>query len=184
MAYAAWSVVFGEQPSAAKWNILGTNDASFNDGTGIGALAIASTSLANASVTPTKLATGATQAVVATAEATSSTSFADLATTTDTVTVTIGANGLALIILGAALAGNTAGMLSYMGVAISGASTVSPSDAKSYVVGAVGGLTTGQQSYCYLETGLAAGSTTFKAKYRVSANAMTASTRRITVIPL
>ena len=35
MAYASWSVVFGEQPSAAKWNILGTNDASFNDGTGI-----------------------------------------------------------------------------------------------------------------------------------------------------
>ena len=35
MAYAVFSVVFGEQPSAAKWNILGTNDASFNDGTGI-----------------------------------------------------------------------------------------------------------------------------------------------------
>lgn len=38
MAYQSWSVVFGEQPSAAKWNILGTNDASFNDGTGIGAV--------------------------------------------------------------------------------------------------------------------------------------------------
>lgn len=35
MGYVAWSVVFGEQPSASKWNILGTNDASFNDGTGI-----------------------------------------------------------------------------------------------------------------------------------------------------
>lgn len=40
MAYAAWSVTFGEQPSAAKWNILGTNDASFNDGTGIASGAI------------------------------------------------------------------------------------------------------------------------------------------------
>jgi hypothetical protein len=29
MAYASWSVVYGEQPSAAKWNILGTNDAHF-----------------------------------------------------------------------------------------------------------------------------------------------------------
>lgn len=38
MAYQSWSVVFSEQPSAAKWNILGTNDASFNDGTGIGAV--------------------------------------------------------------------------------------------------------------------------------------------------
>lgn len=35
MAYAAFSVVFGEQPSASKWNILGTNDASFNNGSGI-----------------------------------------------------------------------------------------------------------------------------------------------------
>jgi len=34
MAYQSWSVVFGEQPSAAKWNILGTNDAAFNDGSG------------------------------------------------------------------------------------------------------------------------------------------------------
>ena len=35
MAYQEWSVVYGEQPTAAKWNILGTNCASFNDGTGI-----------------------------------------------------------------------------------------------------------------------------------------------------
>lgn len=31
MVYQSWSVVFGEQPSAAKWNILGTNDSHFND---------------------------------------------------------------------------------------------------------------------------------------------------------
>lgn len=36
MAYSAWSVVFGEQVSAAKWNILGTNDASFNTYIGSG----------------------------------------------------------------------------------------------------------------------------------------------------
>lgn len=42
MGYAAWSVVFGEQPTAAKWNTLGTNDASFNDGTGIANLEIGS----------------------------------------------------------------------------------------------------------------------------------------------
>lgn len=28
--YTQWSVVFGEQPTAAKWNILGSNDARFN----------------------------------------------------------------------------------------------------------------------------------------------------------
>jgi hypothetical protein len=36
MAYASWSVVFGEQPSAAKWNTLGTNDAYFNTQIGSG----------------------------------------------------------------------------------------------------------------------------------------------------
>jgi len=34
--YQTWSVVFGEQPTAAKWNILGTNDAAMNDGGGLG----------------------------------------------------------------------------------------------------------------------------------------------------
>ncbi len=29
MSYRAWSVVYGEQPSASKWNILGTNDDHF-----------------------------------------------------------------------------------------------------------------------------------------------------------
>ena len=45
MAYSSWSVSFGEQPTASKWNILGTNDASFNDGTGIAAAAIVSSHL-------------------------------------------------------------------------------------------------------------------------------------------
>lgn len=35
MAYASWSVIAGEQPTTSKWNILGTNDSSFNDGSGI-----------------------------------------------------------------------------------------------------------------------------------------------------
>lgn len=46
MAYTPWSVVFGEQPSAAKWNILGANDASFADGTGIDDGAITAAKLA------------------------------------------------------------------------------------------------------------------------------------------
>lgn len=47
MAYASWSVVFGEQPSASKWNILGSNDASFNDGTGIANMSMSTTSVSN-----------------------------------------------------------------------------------------------------------------------------------------
>lgn len=46
MAYVAWSVVFGETPSASKWNILGTNDQGFNDGTAIGAGVIGNSQVA------------------------------------------------------------------------------------------------------------------------------------------
>lgn len=40
MAYSSWSVIFGEQPSASKWNILGTNDAHFYTYAGEGTNAI------------------------------------------------------------------------------------------------------------------------------------------------
>lgn len=50
MAYQVWSVVFGEQPSASKWNILGTNDAGFNDGTAIGDDAIITRHIADEAV--------------------------------------------------------------------------------------------------------------------------------------
>lgn len=32
--YTAWSVIFGEQPTSTKWNLLGSNDSSFNTGLG------------------------------------------------------------------------------------------------------------------------------------------------------
>ena len=51
MAYTSWSVISGEIPTASKWNILGTNDASFNDGTGIGTNAVAAASLATSAIT-------------------------------------------------------------------------------------------------------------------------------------
>lgn len=42
MSYSADSFSAGEQPTTAKWNKLWTNDASFNDGTGIANLEIGS----------------------------------------------------------------------------------------------------------------------------------------------
>lgn len=38
--YTPWSVTAGEVPTTAYWNILGSNDASFNSGTGINDSAI------------------------------------------------------------------------------------------------------------------------------------------------
>lgn len=58
MAYTAWSVVFGEQPTAAKWNQLGANDAGFKDGTNIDASAIITSKIADDAVTAAKLQNG------------------------------------------------------------------------------------------------------------------------------
>lgn len=55
MSYQAWSVVFGEQPTAAKWNILGQNDAGFNDGTAIGDDAIIQRHIADNIILPAQL---------------------------------------------------------------------------------------------------------------------------------
>lgn len=46
MSYHTWSVIYGEQPSASKWNQLGENDAGFKDGTNIDDEAIISRHLA------------------------------------------------------------------------------------------------------------------------------------------
>lgn len=55
MAYTAWSVVFGEQPTAAKWNQLGTNDAGFKDGTNIDNLAILNRHIADFAIEAKKM---------------------------------------------------------------------------------------------------------------------------------
>lgn len=57
MAYTAWSVVFGEQPTAAKWNQLGENDAGFKDGTNIDDNAILARHLADSIVSNEEMAT-------------------------------------------------------------------------------------------------------------------------------
>jgi hypothetical protein len=50
--YVLWSVTAGEQPTTAKWNLLGSNDASFNAGNGLNDSVIVARHLANGSVTP------------------------------------------------------------------------------------------------------------------------------------
>ncbi len=146
--------------------------------------AITTTNITNASVTPDKLSNSPKAALVATAETTTSTSYTDLATTTDTVTVSIGANGLALVILSATQSNSIAGDASFTSFAASGANTIAASDARALGVGAVAGLPTGQSSWSYLATGLTPGSTVFKMKYRVvTGGTVTYSNRYIVVIP-
>jgi hypothetical protein len=89
MAYAAFSVVFGEQPSAAKWNILGSNDASFNDGTGI----------ANAAITTKQItATGLIVGVQSVSQSPANLAVTDVASSS--VTFTLDVNSTLLITFG------------------------------------------------------------------------------------
>lgn len=44
--YQLWNVVAGEQPTTAKWNILGNNDSSFNSGVGFNDAIIATRHMA------------------------------------------------------------------------------------------------------------------------------------------
>ncbi|OBJ49542.1 hypothetical protein [Mycobacterium sp. 1423905.2] len=122
---------------------------------------------------------GATAAFVATSESTSSTTYTDLATTTDQVTVNIGSSGKALVFLSADISAAASGGVASMGFALSGANSQAASDSQRitgsfYTIG--GGV-------AFLLTGLAAGSTTFKAKYKSVGATGTAANRRIAVIP-
>lgn len=148
MSYASWSVVFGEQPSAAKWNILGTNDASFNDGSGL--------PMTNMAVSQ-----------VATSETTTSTSYTDLSTV-HSISVTVGSAGKLLIGYSAEkTSDNTSNAFTKMTLLMSGANTQAAVDDyaaeyQSYTANAEGHL-----SRVILFTGLAAGATTVKAQYKV-----------------
>ena len=179
MSYTSWSVVFGEQPSASKWNILGTNDASFNDGTGIADNAILNRHLSSGIVTPNELDLDPADSFVFTDQTTTSTTYADLATA-QSVTVNIGANGLALVLWSGGIY-NVAAQ-KYIGVAVSGANTVAASDNEAIRQDAA--AFGGTQGRAKLFTGLNAGSTTFALKFRTASGTANFFSRRITVIPL
>lgn len=127
----------------------------------------------------------AAAAYVSTSETTTSTSYTDLTTTSDTVTATIGSSGMALVLVSANLQNNTQASRSYMGFAVSGATTQAAADSYSISIGIPASVANmGNHSGSFLVTGLNAGSNTFKAKYRVSATTGTFADRRIAVIPL
>lgn len=126
---------------------------------------------------------GAATALVATSETTTSTSYTDLTTTTDTVTVTIGASGMALVLIYANM--SCGGYNQLMSYAISGATTRAADDAHSILFCNQYQASPAAFGATFLETGLTAGSTTFKLKYKSSngAGTQTFSNRRIAVIP-
>lgn len=150
MAYTDWNVVAFEQPTAAKWNQLGDNDAGLHDG----------------SLLPTVESDGTT---VLTNETRANAAYGDLSggATGPAVTVDIGATGLALVLYKCWFAENN--VEQRMAYVASGANTISAHDDKSIGKGAInaspGGANTAFGGFDFLE-GLTPGATTFTAKYR------------------
>lgn len=128
----------------------------------------------------------AAAAYVSTSQATTSATYTDLTTTTDQVTVDVGSSGMALVSVSSKLVGSLAGNSAYASFAISGATTQAATDAYAityvpFTNGMGGNIPV---SGSWVVTGLAAGSTTFKQKYRVGSGTGTFADRRISVIPL
>lgn len=166
-----------------------TGQATFVAGTTLPAGDIGTADIANNAVTADKRADNVQAAAVATSETTTSTSYADLATTTDTVTVIIGVNGKARVSLQSYMANTTSSAQCYVSVDVSGASTVAATDINGLELQATSANVEGQIGTTFVMTGLTAGSTVFKMKYRVQTGGSGAGTgtfknRRIAVEPL
>lgn len=116
---------------------------------------------------------------VFTDQSTTSTSYADLATV-QSVTVMIGANGLAFVEWSAGIYNVTE--QKFMGVSVSGASTVAATDNESIRndISSFQGI----QSRGKLFTGLTPGSNTFTLKFRTASGTANFFSRNLTVIPL
>jgi hypothetical protein len=121
-------------------------------------------------------------ATVTTGETTTSTTFTDLATVGPTVS-SLTTGTFALVFLGSAIDNNTAGSSGLMSVDVSGATTTAASDANStsYLSPAANQAA---RISTFVPLTLTAGSNTFKAKYRVTANTGTFTNRKILVLPV
>lgn len=120
------------------------------------------------------------QSSVVAIESTTSTSYTDLTTLGPAVTVTIGSTGKALVGIYAAYS-NASGNFALMSYAISGATTVAATDTYALQANATSDVRNGAVT---VVSGLNPGSTTFTAKYRVTAGTGAFNGRFLWVCPL
>ena len=121
-------------------------------------------------------------ATVATNESSASTSYVDIATTGPSVTLTTGTR--ALVIVTAQMHNGTADTECRAGFAVSGASTVAASDTTALRTTSATTFDAYRASCITHQTGLTAGSNTFKMQYCVSAGTGQFQNRHIVVIGL
>ena len=162
-------MTFGEQPSSAKWNQLGENDASFADGTGID----------DGAITPDKLTLGS-QVTESGSLSTSSTSYTDF--TGGTLTLDIISGGAVFVSVSGYAFTSSANEYCYTQLNITGANT------DTYQFPITRQPSTSNQRLpmggTHILTGLAAGSTTFKLQGKVTSGTGTFTLYSFCIIPL
>lgn len=112
--------------------------------------------------------TAADGANVATSQSTASTTYVDLATAGPAVTLTTGST--VLIWLSSVNVKATGGNSSFIGFAVSGATTIAAADGNAGQTSHAAGLAV-SNNRCFTLTGLTPGSNTFTMKYRVDGGA-------------
>jgi hypothetical protein len=134
--------------------------------------------------TPASASPASDSATVATYQGTTSTSYTDLATSGPAITITTGTK--ALVIISSRIVHGTAGATGFVGVDVSGSTTISASDTTCLNLQSdyPNGYVTAQMSYVNRLTTLTAGSNTFTLKYKTSTGTCNFSNRQIIVIDL
>jgi hypothetical protein len=118
-------------------------------------------------------------ASVATSQTTTSGSYTDLATSGPAVTVKTDSKALVTL---TGQCGNSGTALSYMGFAVSGATTVAATDTTALLISSSSAGAIYQTSVTYLVSGLTAGANVFTAKYKAQSGTSTFVNRQITVV--
>lgn len=121
-------------------------------------------------------------ALVATLETTTSTSYTNLATSGATVNVTH--TTAALVCHSCEIWNDTAGAFSFVGVNLTGGTTLAPTDSLAIAYESSGSGDRAKFGMAQIYTGLTlGGSTNFQMQYRVSGGTGSFQARRISVIP-
>lgn len=175
----------GAKADVGLGNVDNTSDATKNSAAAtLTNKIIDGSQLVNQTVTSSKLSTGLAKATVATQESVAVSTYSDLTTTTDTVTVTVGANGIAIVMISSYISIGTSNSAALVSFAVSGANTISASDINAFEYQAYTANSESQLGTSITLIGLTAGSTTFKMKYRVSSGTASFKNRNISVLPL
>lgn len=124
-----------------------------------------------------------TQSAVNTSETTTSTSYTDLATVGPAVS-SLATGALAIVVVTGLLQNSSAGAISSIGVDVTGASSVSATDASALRYESGNASDLAQMSHTILYGGLTPGANTFTCKYKCSTGTSTFVNRRLLIIPL